>query len=164
MYLDVRYKICKLMNFCTLKVVGCNWTWFFIFSGKKAGIHSDSKKHYIHEVRASWDIPWCSSYHCASFNKISVLITRHHCVFCPAAATEASGFISKPHPGHGVCFYALFDRRRLRLLTVIKPYTRECLGICVGKDQHWAAVDRSGWDADNHALRLFLPYLQRIDT
>ena len=35
MYLDVRNKICKLMNFCTLKVVGCNWTWFFIFSGKR---------------------------------------------------------------------------------------------------------------------------------
>ena len=29
---------------------------------------------------------------------------------------------------------ALFDGRRLRLLTVIDLYTRECLGICVGQN------------------------------
>ena len=29
---------------------------------------------------------------------------------------------------------ALFDGRRLRLLTVIDLYTRECLGICVGRN------------------------------
>lgn len=29
---------------------------------------------------------------------------------------------------------ALYDGRRLRLLTVIDLYTRECLGICVGQN------------------------------
>ncbi len=29
---------------------------------------------------------------------------------------------------------ALFDGRRLRLLTIIDLYTRECLGICVGQN------------------------------
>ncbi|TCT83605.1 hypothetical protein EDC48_11936 [Gibbsiella quercinecans] len=32
-----------------------------------------------------------------------------------------------------VCLH-LFDERRLRLLTVIDLYTRECLGICVGQN------------------------------
>ena len=35
---------------------------------------------------------------------------------------------------------ALFDGRRLRLLTVINLYTRECLGICVGQNLRSAEV------------------------
>ncbi|WP_370519482.1 DDE-type integrase/transposase/recombinase [Raoultella sp. 18117] len=34
----------------------------------------------------------------------------------------------------------LFDGRRLRLLTVIGLYTRECLGICVGQNLRSAEV------------------------
>ena len=49
-----------------------------------------------------------------------------------AADTQPQGL----YPNHvwGMDFVsdALFDGRRLRLLTVIDLYTRECLGICVG--------------------------------
>ncbi len=54
---------------------------------------------------------------------------------------------------------ALFDGRRLRLLTVIDLYTRECLGICVGKNLRSSEV--AGM-LDTVALRR--PLLQPLKT
>lgn len=45
---------------------------------------------------------------------------------------------------------ALFDGRRLRLLTVIDLYTRECLGICVGQEAV-NAMSRYALAATEHA-------------
>lgn len=42
--------------------------------------------------------------------------------------------ISESCLGMDCVSYTLFDGRRLRLLTVIDLYTRECLGICVGQN------------------------------
>ena len=51
---------------------------------------------------------------------------------------------------------ALFDGRRLRLLTVIDLYTRECLGICVGQNLRSSEVAEM---LDTIALRRPLPQL-----
>lgn len=56
-------------------------------------------------------------------------------------------------------FDALFDGRRLRLLTVIDLYTRECLGICVGQNLRSSEVDEM---LNNIALRRPLPQLLKL--
>lgn len=56
---------------------------------------------------------------------------------------------------------ALFDGRRLRLLTVIDLYTRECLGICVGQNLRSAEV--AGM-LSTIALRRPLPQLLKTDN
>lgn len=55
----------------------------------------------------------------------------------------------------------LFDRRRLRLVTVIDLYTRECLGTCVGEDLCSTVV--AGMQ-NCIALRLPLPQLLKTDN
>ncbi|WP_245001440.1 hypothetical protein [Pantoea dispersa] len=56
---------------------------------------------------------------------------------------KKSALKRQPHPlglypnhvwGRDFVSDALFDGRRLRLLTVIDLHTRECLGICVGQN------------------------------
>lgn len=56
---------------------------------------------------------------------------------------------------------ALFDGRRLRLLTVIDLYTRECLGICVGQNLRSSEVAEM---LDTIALRRPLPQLLKTDN
>jgi len=56
---------------------------------------------------------------------------------------------------------ALFDERRLRLLTVIDLYTRECPGICVGQNLRSKEVAEM---LNSIALRRPLPQLLKIDT
>ncbi len=56
---------------------------------------------------------------------------------------------------------ALFDVRRLRLLTVIDLYTRECLGICVGQNLRSAEVAEM---LNSIALRRPLPQLLKTDN
>ncbi|WP_372557766.1 IS3 family transposase [Yersinia sp. 1652 StPb PI] len=56
---------------------------------------------------------------------------------------------------------ALFDGRRLRLLTVIDLYTRECLGICVGQNLRSTEVAEM---LNNIALRRPLPQLLKTDN
>lgn len=57
--------------------------------------------------------------------------------------------------------YALFDGRRLRLLTVIDFYTRECLGICVGQNLRSTEVAEM---LNRIALRRLLPQLLKTDN
>ncbi|PKE28803.1 hypothetical protein CWS43_20650 [Rahnella sp. AA] len=54
---------------------------------------------------------------------------------------------------------ALFDGRRLRLLTIINIYMRECLGICVGQNLRSSEVAEM---LNNIALRR--PLLQLLKT
>ena len=56
---------------------------------------------------------------------------------------------------------ALFDGRRLRLLTVIDLYTRECLGICVGQNLRSTEVAEM---LNAIALRRPLPQLLKTDN
>jgi putative transposase len=56
---------------------------------------------------------------------------------------------------------ALFDGRRLRLLTVIDLYTRECLGICVGQNLRSTEVAEM---LNTIALRRPLPQLLKTDN
>ncbi len=56
---------------------------------------------------------------------------------------------------------ALFDGRRLRLLTVIDLYTRECLGICVGQNLRSTEVAEM---LNSIALRRPLPQLLKTDN
>ncbi|KGB08225.1 integrase core domain protein [Klebsiella aerogenes] len=56
---------------------------------------------------------------------------------------------------------ALFDGLRLRLLTVIDLYTRECLGICVGQNLHSTEVAEM---LNTIALRRPLPQLLKTDN
>lgn len=56
---------------------------------------------------------------------------------------------------------ALFDGRRLRLLTVIDLYTRECLGICVGQNLRSSEVAEM---LNSIALRRPLPQLLKTDN
>ncbi|BCQ42442.1 hypothetical protein ERHA54_50450 (plasmid) [Erwinia rhapontici] len=56
---------------------------------------------------------------------------------------------------------ALFDGRRLRLLTVIDLYTSECLGICVGLNLRSTEVAEM---LNNIALRCPLPRLLKTDN
>lgn len=56
---------------------------------------------------------------------------------------------------------ALFDGRRLRLLTVIDLYTRECLGICGG--QNLRSTEVAGM-LNSIALRCPLPQLLKTDN
>ncbi|WP_371558854.1 IS3 family transposase [Pantoea sp. OXWO6B1] len=56
---------------------------------------------------------------------------------------------------------ALFDGRRLRLLTVIDLYTRECLGICVGQNLRSTEVAEM---LDSIAFRRPLPQLLKTDN
>ncbi len=56
---------------------------------------------------------------------------------------------------------ALFDERRLRLLTVIDLYTRECLGICVGQNLRSTEVAEM---LNAIALRRPLPQLLKTDN
>ncbi len=56
---------------------------------------------------------------------------------------------------------ALFDGRRLRLLTVIDLYTRECLGICVGQNLRSTEVAEM---LNTIALRRPLPRLLKTDN
>jgi len=56
---------------------------------------------------------------------------------------------------------ALFDGRRLRLLAVIALYTRECLGISVGKNLRSTEVAET---LDRIALRRPLPQLLKTDN
>lgn len=56
---------------------------------------------------------------------------------------------------------ALFDGRRLRLLTVIDLYTRECLGICVGQNLRSTEVAEM---LNSIALRCPLPQLLKTDN
>ncbi|HCT5581748.1 TPA: IS3 family transposase [Enterobacter kobei] len=56
---------------------------------------------------------------------------------------------------------ALFDGRRLRLLTVIDLYTRECLGICVGQNLRSTEVAEM---LNTIALRRPLPELLKTDN
>lgn len=56
---------------------------------------------------------------------------------------------------------ALFDGRRLRLLTVIDLYTRECLGICVDQNLRSSEVAEM---LDTIALRRPLPPLLKTDN
>ncbi|WP_394817922.1 integrase core domain-containing protein [Citrobacter koseri] len=55
---------------------------------------------------------------------------------------------------------ALFDGRRLPLLTVIDLYTRECLGICVGQNLHSTEVAEM---LNSIALRRPLPQLLKTN-
>ena len=57
--------------------------------------------------------------------------------------------------------YALFDGRRLRLLTVIDLYTRECLGICVGQNLRSRKVAEM---LNTIALKRPLPKLLKTDN
>ncbi|EPM4714377.1 IS3 family transposase, partial [Serratia marcescens] len=56
---------------------------------------------------------------------------------------------------------SLFDGRRLRLLTVIDLYTRECLGICVGQNLRSTEVAEL---LNAIALRRPLPQLLKTDN
>jgi len=56
---------------------------------------------------------------------------------------------------------ALFDGRRLRLLTVIGLYTRECLGICVGQNLRSTGVSEM---LNSIALGRPLPQLLKTDN
>ena len=56
---------------------------------------------------------------------------------------------------------ALFDGRRLRLLTVIDLYTCECLGICVGQNLHSTEVAEM---LNSIALRRPFPQLLKADN
>ena len=56
---------------------------------------------------------------------------------------------------------ALFDGRRLRLLTVIDLYTRECLGICLGQNLRSTEVAEM---LNSIALRRPLPPLLKTDN
>ncbi|HCB2860461.1 TPA: IS3 family transposase [Klebsiella aerogenes] len=56
---------------------------------------------------------------------------------------------------------ALFDGRRLRLLTIIDLYTRECLGICVGQNLRSTEVAEM---LNAIALRRPLPQLLKTDN
>ncbi len=56
---------------------------------------------------------------------------------------------------------ALFNGRRLRLLTVIDLYTRECLGICVGQNLRSTEVAEM---LNSIALRRPLPQLLKTDN
>ena len=56
---------------------------------------------------------------------------------------------------------AFFDARRLRLLTVIDFYTRECLGICEGQNQRSTEVAEM---LNTIALRRLLPQLLQTDN
>ena len=56
---------------------------------------------------------------------------------------------------------ALCVGRRLRLLTVIDLYTRECLGICVGQNLRSTEVEEM---LNSIALRRPLPQLLKIDN
>ena len=56
---------------------------------------------------------------------------------------------------------ALFDGLRLRLLTVIDLYTRECLGNCVGQNLHSTEVAEM---LNTIALRRPLPQLLKTDN
>ena len=69
------------------------------------------------------------------------------------------------YPNHvlGMDFvsYALFDGRRLRRLTVIDLYTRECPGICVGQYLRSSEVAEM---LNSIAIRRPLPQLMNIDN
>lgn len=69
------------------------------------------------------------------------------------------------YPNHvwGIGFVsdALFDGRRLRLLTVIDLYTRECLGICVGQNLRSTEVAEM---LNTIAFRRPLPQLLKTDN
>lgn len=56
---------------------------------------------------------------------------------------------------------AFFDGRRLRLLTVIDLYTRECLGICVGQNLRSTEVAEM---LNSKALSRSLPQLLKTDN
>ncbi len=56
---------------------------------------------------------------------------------------------------------ALFDGRRLRLLTIIDLYTRECLGICMGQNLLSTEVAEM---LNSIALRRPLPPLLKTDN
>lgn len=56
---------------------------------------------------------------------------------------------------------ALFDGRRLRLLTIIDLFTRECLGICVGQNLRSTEVAEM---LNTIALRRPLPQLLKTDN
>jgi len=60
-----------------------------------------------------------------------------------------------PAPVRGMDFVpdALSDGRRLRLLTIIDLFTRECPGICVGAE---SALNGSGGDSGHHCARTSL--------
>jgi len=69
------------------------------------------------------------------------------------------------YPNHvwGMDFFsdALFDGRRLRLLTAIDLYSRECLGICVGQSLRSTEVTEM---LNSIALRRPLPQLLKTDN
>lgn len=69
------------------------------------------------------------------------------------------------YPGHVWKIYfvsdALFDGRRLRLLTVIDLYTCECPGICIGQNLRSPEVAEM---LNDIALRHPLPQLLKTDN
>ncbi|HBC8114612.1 TPA: IS3 family transposase [Raoultella planticola] len=65
------------------------------------------------------------------------------------------------YPNHVFVSDALFDGHRLRLLTVIDLYTRECLGICVGPNLRSTEVAEM---LNTITLRRPLPQLLKTDN
>lgn len=65
------------------------------------------------------------------------------------------------YPNHVFVSDALFDGHRLRLLTVIDLYTRECLGICLGQNLRSTEVAEV---MNTIALRRPLPQLLKTDN
>lgn len=86
---------------------------------------------------------------------------RNKSAQCRQPQPQPQGLYPNHVWGMGFVSDALFDGRRLRLLTVIDLYTRECLGICVGQNLRSTEVAEM---LNTIALRRPLPQLLKTDN